>query len=66
MFVLRFGLPDGASINGIGFRISDALLGKALLSSIGQKMHFAGTLSSDFYQGRRRIQLRILGCRAGA
>lgn len=59
---VRFTLrsPDGASINGIGFRISDALLGKALLSSIGQKMHFAGTLSSDFYQGRRRIQLRIL------
>lgn len=59
---VRYSLrsPDGAVLNGIGFRIADDPLGKAILSNIGQQMHFAGTLSSDFYRGRRRIQMRLL------
>ncbi len=59
---VRFSLrsPDGASLDGIGFRIADDPLGKAILSNIGKQMHFAGTLSSDFYRGRRRIQMRLL------
>jgi len=59
---VRFSLrsPDGAKLDGIGFRISDTQLGQALLSNIGGAMHIAGTLSSDFYRGRRRIQLRLL------
>ncbi|MEP1206032.1 MAG: single-stranded-DNA-specific exonuclease RecJ [Rhizobiaceae bacterium] len=59
---VRFSLrsPDGAPLDGIGFRIADEPLGKALLANIGKQMHFAGTLSSDFYRGRRRIQLRLL------
>lgn len=63
---VRFTLrsPDGAAINGIGFRIADAPLGEALMASIGRTVHVAGTLSSDFYQGRRRIQLRILDAAA--
>ncbi|NRB31161.1 MAG: single-stranded-DNA-specific exonuclease RecJ [Rhizobiaceae bacterium] len=59
---VRFSLrsPDGAPIDGIGFRIADEPLGKALLSNIGSVMHVAGMLSADFYRGRRRIQLRLL------
>jgi len=59
---VRFSLrsPDGAPLDGIGFRIADSPLGQAILSNIGQQMHFAGTLSSDFYRGRRRIQMRLI------
>ncbi len=59
---VRFSLrsPDGASLDGIGFRIADDPLGQTILSNIGKQMHVAGTLSSDFYRGRRRIQLRLL------
>ena len=59
---VRFSIssPDGAELKGIAFRIADEPLGKLLLNSRGQTMHFAGTLSSDFYRGTRRIQLRLL------
>ncbi|MEP0942293.1 MAG: single-stranded-DNA-specific exonuclease RecJ [Rhizobiaceae bacterium] len=59
---VRFSLrsPDGAPLDGIGFRIADDPLGQALLSNIGGEMHFAGMLSADFYRGRRRIQMRLL------
>ncbi|MEE9313753.1 MAG: single-stranded-DNA-specific exonuclease RecJ [Rhizobiaceae bacterium] len=59
---VRFTLnsPDGAELRGIGFRIADEPLGKAILAARGEAMHFAGTLSSDFYRGTRRIQLRII------
>ena len=59
---VRFSLrsPDGAPLDGIGFRIADDPLGQALLSNIGGELHFAGTLSADFYHGRRRIQMRLL------
>jgi single-stranded-DNA-specific exonuclease len=59
---VRFSLrsPDGAPLDGIGFRVADDPLGQALLSNIGGEMHFAGTLSADFYRGRRRIQMRLL------
>ncbi|MEE9375543.1 MAG: single-stranded-DNA-specific exonuclease RecJ [Rhizobiaceae bacterium] len=59
---VRFTLnsSDGAQLRGIAFRAADEPLGKALLSARGEPMHFAGTLSSDFYRGSRRIQLRLL------
>ncbi|MGI9366765.1 MAG: single-stranded-DNA-specific exonuclease RecJ, partial [Rhizobiaceae bacterium] len=57
-FSLRSG--DGAKLDGIGFRIADSDLGQALLNGIGTDIHAAGTLSSDYYRGRRRIQLRLL------
>lgn len=54
---VRFSLhsPDGAELRGIGFRIADEPLGKALLEARGKSMHIAGTLNSDFYRGTRRI-----------
>ena len=54
------GSPDGAEIKGIGFRIADDDLGKALLAGRGAIMHFAGHLSSDFYRGTKRVQFRLI------
>ncbi len=54
------GSSDGAELRGIAFRIADDPLGKALLNGRGETMHFAGTLSSDFYRGSKRVQLRLL------
>ena len=54
------GAPDGGELRGIGFRIADDALGHAILNGRGQKMHFAGTLASDFYRGTKRVQLRLI------
>ena len=54
------GAPDGGELRGIGFRIADEPLGKAILEGRGRKMHFAGTLASDFYRGAKRVQLRLV------
>ena len=54
------GSTDGGTINGIGFRIADTPLGQALLKGQGTVMHVAGTLSSDFYRGQHRMQLRLI------
>ncbi len=51
---------DGTRLDAIAFRAGDTPLGKLLLSSRGQSLHVAGTLSTDHWQGSRRIQLRIL------
>ncbi|MAY63453.1 MAG: single-stranded-DNA-specific exonuclease RecJ [Rhizobiales bacterium] len=51
---------DGRTLNGIAFRAADAPLGQALLDGQGTAFHFAGTLSADYWQGIRRVQLRLL------
>ncbi len=59
---VRFSIAssDGAKLSGIAFRVADTPMGDALLNKRGETMHFAGTLSADFYRGTRRIQLRLL------
>jgi len=34
-------------------------LGQALLASRGKTMHFAGTIGVNYWQGQKRIQLRL-------
>lgn len=51
---------DGAQLRGIAFRSADTEIGKALLNAGGNPVHLAGTLNADFWQGSRRIQLRLL------
>ncbi|MEM7068884.1 MAG: single-stranded-DNA-specific exonuclease RecJ [Pseudomonadota bacterium] len=51
---------DGAQLRGIAFRSAETELGQLLLKSHGQPIHLAGTLNADFWQGSRRIQLRLL------
>ena len=55
-----FESMDGARIDGIAFKAADTALGDMLMKGRGANVHVAGTLSSDFWQGSRRIQLRIL------
>jgi single-stranded-DNA-specific exonuclease len=49
---------DGASLKAIAFRAADRELGQLLLAP-PPRLHVAGTLSADFWQGSRRVQLRI-------
>jgi len=51
---------DGARIEAMAFRATDTDLGRFLLSSRGDQVHVAGTLSGDYWQGSRRIQFRII------
>ncbi|WP_319520080.1 single-stranded-DNA-specific exonuclease RecJ [uncultured Martelella sp.] len=51
---------DGAHLDGIAFRAADKPLGEMLLASRGRRLNVAGSLSGDYWQGRRRVQLRII------
>ena len=51
---------DGTRLDAIAFRAQNTALGDLLLQSRGQQLHVAGCLSADFWQGTRRVQLRIL------
>ena len=51
---------DGATLRSIAFRAADEALGKLLLSNNGQAVHLVGTLNADFWQGQRRVQLRLM------
>ena len=51
---------DGRTLDGIAFRAADSPLGQALLEGQGLPFHFAGTISADYWQGIRRVQLRLL------
>lgn len=52
---------DGANLKAIAFRAAGTSLGDALLKARdGQRLHVAGTLTLDHWQGRESVQLRIL------
>ena len=51
---------DGAQLRGIAFRAADTEMGQLILNNQGRPVHLAGTLSADFWQGSRRVQLRLL------
>jgi len=52
---------DGANLKAIAFRAAGTPLGDALLKARdGQRLHVAGTLTLDHWQGRESVQLRIL------
>ena len=52
--------PDGERIEAMAFRAGDTNLGRLLLSSRGEQIHVAGSLSAEFRQGQKRIQFRIM------
>jgi single-stranded-DNA-specific exonuclease len=51
---------DGATVNAIAFRAAGQKLGTALMKNRGRRVHVAGTLSVDRWQGMERIQLRMI------
>lgn len=57
---LSFAGPDGGRLNGIAFRAADTDMGNALLNGRGLAFHIAGTLSADYWQGVRRVQIRVI------
>ncbi len=51
---------DGSTLRAVAFRAAETALGRAMLSGQSRKMHFAGTLNADWWQGSKRPQLRII------
>ncbi len=60
---VRFQLTadDGARLKAIAFRAASAPLGDAILRAGNDgRLHIAGTLGLDHYQGRAEVQLRVV------
>lgn len=51
---------DGTKIEGIAFRAAREPLGRALHAAHGSLVHLAGSLASDRFGGRERVQIRVL------
>ena len=56
----RLRAADGAMVNAIAFRAADTELGRALIEGRGRKLHAAGQLSIDRWQGAERVQMRLM------
>ncbi|MBS0470453.1 MAG: single-stranded-DNA-specific exonuclease RecJ [Proteobacteria bacterium] len=56
---LRLRGGDGAQLDAIAFRVVDRPLGQGLLASRGKRIHAAGRLQIDTWQGRKRVQLQL-------
>jgi single-stranded-DNA-specific exonuclease len=61
----RLRAGDGAVVNAIAFRAAGQKLGTALLQGRGQRVHVAGSLALDHWQGEPRLQLRIIDVAPG-
>jgi single-stranded-DNA-specific exonuclease len=57
---VRLKAGEGAPLPAIAFRAAGEKLGEALLSARGRRLHVAGTLALDRWQGTERAQLRII------
>ncbi len=57
---MRLADATGGKIDAIAFRAAETDMGAALLAGRGKAFHFAGTLSVDHWQGRQRVQLRVI------
>ncbi|HEY1708438.1 MAG TPA: single-stranded-DNA-specific exonuclease RecJ [Rhizomicrobium sp.] len=56
---LQLAGADGARVAAIAFRVADQPLGRALLAARGQRIHVAGRLRADEWNGQTRVQLQI-------
>jgi single-stranded-DNA-specific exonuclease len=56
---LRLQGGDGTRLDAIAFRVADMPLGRALLGSRGRRIHAAGRLRADEWQGQKRVQLQL-------
>ena len=56
---LRLAGGDGARLDAIAFRAADTDLGRALLGARGKRIHAAGRLRADEWNGRVRVQLHL-------
>ena len=51
---------DGAKISAISFQTAEKPIGRFLLKSIGSYIHAAGMLSTNFWNGRKTVEFRIV------
>lgn len=56
----------GKRLQAIAFRAAEADLGRFLMESRGKTIHVAGSLSSNHWNGMRRVQFRIVDAASGA
>jgi single-stranded-DNA-specific exonuclease len=56
---VRLAGADGGRLDAIAFRAADTPLGTALLKARGQRIHAAGYLRADNWNGKTRVQLQI-------
>ncbi len=49
----------GRAINAVTFRAAETPLGHYLLHNVGRSVHAAGSLSANYWNGQRSIQLRL-------
>ena len=56
---VRLKSGDGKFVNAIAFRAAGTPLGQALIDNRGRRMHAAGSLAIDRWQGAERVQLRL-------
>src|SRR5262249_50418964 len=57
---VRMRSGDGTIVDAIAFRAVGQNLGKAILANRGQRVHAAGCLAVDRWQGRERAQFRLI------
>jgi len=57
---VRLRAGDGAMLNAIAFRAAGQALGSALTQSRGRRVHAAGCLALDRWQGEERVQFRVV------
>ena len=55
-----FSLMDKAALDAIAFRAEGTALGNFMFSNIGERIHVAGTLSINHFNGRRTVQMRVI------
>ncbi len=63
---MSFSLMDKAALDAILFRGEGTALGNFLFSNVGERMHVAGTLSVNHFNGRRTVQMRVIDAAAVA
>ena len=51
---------DGASVDAIAFRAAETPLGEHLLSAEAQRVHVAGTLRIDRWNGREKVSMHVV------
>jgi len=56
---LRLAGGDGARLDAIAFRVADTELGRGLVGARGSRIHAAGRLRAEIWNGSQKVQLQL-------
>lgn len=56
---IRLKAMDGTQLEGVAFRSAEQDLGRFLIKNQGERIHVAGTLSLNHWNGREKVELRV-------